>query len=295
MTTTTEAAPATTAAPLEAAAGSSLRRIQAAMQQTSESPSVRMEGLINMSGAEGLDGDFSMSFAAAYDAATGNSSVTMDLSSMADLISAQAASESEEDEFGAAFLELFIGMFTKFEVRQIGDTVYMNNPFIASMSGSETTWIASPIDPGTDTTGEFLNGSPTTPGELFEPFLEGGGEVLELGTETLHGVETTHYLIEFDREALIQAASEADRAEVEEELALYNDEIKAEIWATDEYIYRFKVDIDGAGIEAPEGESFDRMTMVFDMWDYGTSINIEPPPADELTFVDEASGFSFGG
>ena len=266
------------------------------MAQTSESPSARMEGVITIVGAEDFEGDFTMSFSAAYDAVTGDSSVSMDLSSLADLISAQAEETSDPDDaFGAAFAEIFLAMFTEFEVRQIGDTVYMNNPFFASMAGGETTWIASPVDPDAEATDDFLQGSPTTPEELFGPFIEGGGEVIDLGQETVRGVETTHYRITFDREALLAAADPSERAELEEELALYDDEINAEVWATDEYVYKFLVDVDGSEIEAPEGESFDRMTMLFEIYDYGASIVIEVPPADEVTFVDDAGGFSFGG
>ncbi len=37
------------------------------------------------------------------------------------------------------------------------------------------------------------------------------------------------------------------------------------------------------------------MTVVFEMWDYGASIDIEPPPADEVATEDELGFFGFDG
>jgi hypothetical protein len=305
ITTTTSApeATTTTAAPaLEASVSPQLRRIQAAMSQTTEVPSARMIGDVRIVGMEGLEGDIAFSFEGAFDNRTGDSSFSLDLSSIGDALQSQMEAESaggEEDEFGAAFAELFLGMFSKFEVRQVGDTVYMNNAFLASLAGEGTEWIASPAEPNDDPAGDFLQGAPTDPSELLDPFMNGNGDVVEIGPEIVRGVETTHYQITYDKQALLDSAPASSRAEVEEELGQFGDEVVIDLWMDDQYLYKFFFEVDGSQVEAPEGEGFERMTMTYEIFDYGADIVIEAPPADRVTFVEEEAlspglGFGFG-
>ena len=294
-TTTTTAAPV-----LEASVSPQLRRIQAAMAQTTEVPSARMVGDIRIVGIEDFDGEISFSFEGAFDNRTGDSSFSLDLSSFADVISAQIEAESTgtpEDEFGAAFLELFLGLFTKFEVRQVGDTVYMNNPMLVSFSGGDTEWIASPADDSDDIASGFLQDSPTTPADLLNPFRNGNAEVIEIGPELVRGVETTHYQLVYDKESLLESAPAGERAELEEELEQFGDDLVIDVWMDDEYLYKIFFDIDGTQIESEEGDSFERMTMTYEIYDYGADIVIEAPPADQVTFVEEEAlspGLGFG-
>lgn len=304
QTTTTTNAPeatTTTAAPvLEASVSPQLRRIQAAMAQTTEVPSARMVGDIRIIGTEDFDGEIAFSFEGAFDNRTGDSSFSLDLSSFADIMRAQVEAESTgtpEDEFGVAFLELFLGLFTKFEVRQVGDTVYMNNPMLVSFSGGETEWIASPADEGDDIASGFLQDSPTTPADVLDPFRNGNAEVIEIGTETVRGVETTHYQLVYDKESLLEAAPPGERAQLEQDLDEFGDDLVIDIWMDDEYLYKIFFDVDGTQIESAEGDSFERMTMTYEIYDYGADIVIEAPPADQVTFVEEEAlspGLGFG-
>jgi hypothetical protein len=303
-TTTTTAVPeatTTTEAPvLEASVSPQLRRIQAAMTQSTEVPSARMVGDIRIVGTEDFDGEITFSFEGAFDNRTGDSSFSLDLSSFGDVISAQIEAESTgsaEDEIGAAFLELFLGLFTKFEVRQVGDTVYMNNPMLVSFAGGETEWIASPADGSDDIASGFLQDSPTTPADVLDPFSNGNAEVIEVGQEFVRGVETTHYQLVYDKESLLESAPAGERAELEQELEQFGDDLVIDVWMDDEYLYKIFFDIDGTQIESEEGDSFERMTMTYEIYDYGADIVIEAPPADQVTFVEEEAlspGLGFG-
>ncbi len=303
-TTTTTSPPeatTTTEAPaLEASVSPQLRRIQAAMAQTTEVPSARMVGDIRIVGIEDFDGEISFSFEGAFDNRTGDSSFSLDLSSFADMISAQIEAESTgtpEDEFGAAFLELFLGLFTKFEVRQVGDTVYLNNPMLVSFSGGDTEWIASPADDSDDIASGFLQDSPTTPADVLDPFKNGNADVIEIGPEVVRGVETTHYQLVYDKESLLESAPAGERAELEQELEQFGDDLVVDVWMDDQYLYKIFFDIDGTQIESAEGDSFERMTMTYEIFDYGADIVIEAPPADQVTFVEEEAlspGLGFG-
>ncbi len=307
QTTTTTRAPETTttteAPVLEASVNPQLRRIQAAMTQTTEVPSARMLGDIRITGIEDFEGEIAFSFEGAFDNRTGDSSFSLDLSSFADVISAQIEAESTgtpEDEFGAAFLELFLGMFTEFEVRQVGDTVYMNNPMLVSFAGGDTEWIASPAQESDDIASGFLQDSPTTPADVLDPFKNGNAEVIEIGPELVRGVETTHYQLVYDKDSILESVPAGDRAELAEELGQFGDEVVVDVWMDDQYLYKMFFDIDGMQVDAPEGESFERMTMTYEIYDYGADIVIEAPPADQVTFVEEEAlspglGFGFSG
>jgi hypothetical protein len=53
------------------------------------------------------------------------------------------------------------------------------------------------------------------------------------------------------------------------------------------------MEIDGTGVATAPGESFDRMLMQYDLFDLGEAIVIEPPPAAEVTDIEDLEG-SFG-
>lgn len=295
--TTTTVAETTTTADREAFGGSDLRRIQAAMAQTAEVESARMAGEIRIVGAPDFEGEFAFSFSGAYDNLTGDSSFSIDMSSLADMIDMESET-AEDDAFGAMFAELFMGMFTEFEVRQVGDTVYMNNPFLVSLSGGETEWVAMPADENTSVTGGFVDASPGDPADLLGAYEDAEGVVEEIGTEIVNGVETTHYRITYDTAAVLDAASDEERAALEDSQAIYGETLDLDVWMTDEHIHKFVMDIDGTELDLPPDEQFERMVFTYEISDYGQVVTIEAPPADQVTFIDDDSlgmGFDFSG
>lgn len=297
--TTTTTAPVATTAPAarEAFGGSDLRRIQAAMAQTAEEESARMAGEIRVVGSPEFEGEFAFSFAGAYDNLTGDSSFSIDMSSLADMVDMQSDTTGE-DPFGEMFAELFLGMFSEFEVRQVGDVVYMNNPFFVSLSGAETDWVAMPADENTSVTGGFVDASPGDPADLLGAYEDAEGTVENLGTEIVNGVETTHYRITYDTAALLEGASAEERAALEDSQAIYGETLDLDVWMTDQHIHKFVMDIDGTEIDLPPDEQFERMVFTYEIYDYGHLVTIEAPPSDQVTFVDGDSlglGFDFSG
>lgn len=293
--TTTTVAPTTTPAPvLEASGGPQLRRIQAAMAQSSEVQSARMNGEITIYSPNDFDGDVSFVYSAAFNQRTGDSSFSIDLTSMADFMQAEIQADTGDtqgDQIGAAFAQIFLSMLTKFEVRQIGDTVYINNPGYVALSGSETEWIAGPAEPGHGAAGDFLQGSPLSPAEVLDPLQTGEGSVEEIGKETVRGVETTHYRVTYSKESLLAAA---EKSQFAEDLTAVGDEVIVDVWMDDSNLYKLVFDIDGSGISDPEVDSFERTLMVFEIYDYDADIVIETPPADQVTYSDAVGSFSFG-
>ncbi len=299
-TSSTAAETTTTPAPvIEAAVNPQLRRIHAAMAESSDVKSARMTGEITMTAAEGLGQDIRMAFEAAFDNRTGDSSFAIDLSSIGDAMRSQMNAEATgtpEDEFGAAFAEILLALFTKFEVREVGDTVYMNNPTWASMGGFETEWIAGPADENSDLETDFLQGTPTSPKDLLQPFTNGGGEVTEVGPELVRGVQTTHYQLVYGPDDVRSLAEAGEPDDFFSDFGDVSDELVIDIWIDDNYLYKLLIEIDGTQVDAPEGEGFESMRMVYEIFDYDADVVVEAPPADQVTFVDDLgmSGFGFG-
>jgi hypothetical protein len=47
------------------------------------------------------------------------------------------------------------------------------------------------------------------------------------------------------------------------------------------------MEIDGDSVDVDPGESFGHMLMRYDMFDLNSNVVIEPPPAEDVTHVDD--------
>lgn len=276
-TTTTTAAPEETTTTAGGGGGSSaaLASLQESMARSSEATTGRMEGNISMIGIPGLPGgSFEMPFSGAFDNEAGNFSFIMDMSSLA----AQAGGEIPPE---------MAGLFGEMEVRTIGDTSYIRFPLFGLFLGTETEWIATPAEEGQTATSGFGGTTPSNPADFLEFFEEANGTVEELGRETIRGEETTHFLVVFDMEEILANATPEERAEIEAQGPLPIDELPMDLWISDDgLVYKYVIEIDGTELDVPEDEAFESMIMDFEMFDYGESIVIEAPPADEVTDMD---------
>jgi len=284
-TTTTEAPVETTTSTTLApeAKSEELATLQTAMANSAEVTSGRMEGLIEMTGLDPAQGptEISIPFGGAFDNASGNFSFYMDLSAI-------ATAAEESGEMPPEFAEMFGNM----EVRQIGDTAYLQFPLFSMLFGVETPWISMPAEE--DATGGLVTTSPSNPSEILESFQDVGATVEDLGTETVNGVQATHYRAVFDMEALMASATSEERARLEAQGPLPTDAMPMDIWISEAgYVVRFVMEIDGNAVETEPGESFGRMLMRYDLFDLGESIVIEAPHASEVTDLEELEG-SFG-
>ncbi len=285
-TTATTQAPApttttTTEAPVAPSEG--LTTLQAAISQSAAVTSGRMEGIIQVTGLDAAEGpaELTIPFGGAFDNAAGNFSFYMDMSGI-------AAAAAEDGEITPELAELFGDM----EVRQIGETAYLKFPLFTMLFGAETEWISMPADE--DATGGFVMTSPSNPSEILESFQDVGATVEVIGAETVNGVQATHYRAVFDMEALLAEATPEERARLEAQGPLPTDAMPMDLWISDAgHVVRFVMEIDGSAVEAAPGESFDRMLLQYDLFDLGESIVIEPPPAAEVTDLEDLEG-SFG-
>jgi hypothetical protein len=269
----TTSAPATTAAP--AAAGES--PLLAALSQSGQATSGRMEGAFVIAGAEGMPAgtEFTIKFTGEY-AATGDSAFVMDLSEAAGAV---PAGEDIPPEFA--------DMFGEMEIRTIGDTSYLRFGMFA-MLGVETEWVSMPADDAGDTAASF-GANPVNPADIMSSFGSGVSDPQDLGRETVRGVETTHYAVLVDIDKIM---AEADAAALEDlegiGTGVPTGELPVNFWVGDDgNVYRFSMEFDGA---ATGDATFESMTMTWEMFDYGADITIEAPPADQVTDGSNLAG-----
>ena len=90
---------------------------------------------------------------------------------------------------------------------------------------------------------------------------------------------------------LLATATPEERAEIAAQGPLPFDELPLHLWISDDgLVYRYVLQFSGDSVQTAPGEGFDMMTMTFEIFDYGTAINIEEPPANEVTDAAELGG-----
>ncbi len=254
----------------------------AAIEQSSQATSGRMEGSMVVTGSEGMPSgtEFAIEFSGEFDNATGNNSMIMDMSGLADAAPA-----------GGEIPPGFEDFFGEMEIRTIGDISYMKFGLLA-MLGVPTEWVRMPAADAGAAAGN-LGASPTNPTEMMKAFSDENAQIIDLGSEQVRGVNTTHYQITMDVEAMMEDANVDSFEELENLGPLpANGELPVDFWIGDDgNVYRMVlefVDVDVADA------GFESMRMVWEMFDYGANIEIVAPPEEDVTDGDALGGFLTG-
>ncbi|HSJ28757.1 MAG TPA: hypothetical protein VLB67_11130 [Acidimicrobiia bacterium] len=278
-TTTTAAETTTTSVAQEEGSSEGLASIRAAIAQSAELTSARMEGLIEVTGAveDGQVMDITMPFGGTFDHSTGNSSFYMDLSGFTGMGGEEVPAE-------------FADMFGEMEIRVIDGISYIKFPFFAMMFGAETPWISAPAEEGEDFVADFSFGAADDPTGVLQDLEDADAEVTEIGRETINGVETTHYRVIFDAAEIYAQATPEERAEMEAEGFIPDGEFPVDLWISDDgWIIRYVMDVDGASFGGDD--EFERMVMTFNLYDINQPVSIVAPDPSEVTDVDSLSFF----
>jgi hypothetical protein len=275
-TSSTGAAETTTTAGGTSGVEGDLASLQQAMAQTAESAPSRVEGLIRMEGlADAPAETVEMPFSVITDPATGNNSMTMDFGAMAAIGGEDIPPEMAE-------------LMGSMEIRQIGDTVYMKFPFFTAFLGAETEWVSMPAEEDSVAEDMTPGAAPNDPGSFLDSFKDVEGRVEVVGTEDVRGISTTHYQIIIDEEWMAEM-SEEDIEDLEEQGFVPGAEFPLNLWVADDgLVHRMSITTDASQLE--DAEEFESMTMTFDFFDFGESVTIEPPPADQVTDMENLTG-----
>ena len=132
---------------------------------------------------------------------------------------------------------------------------------------------------------------PVNPADFLDTFQSVGAAMTEVGTETLRGVEVVHYVVTFDIEDLIRQVDPEQLADLESFGQLPFDELPMDIWISDDgLVHRFEIGFDSAELGGlPDGD-FGSLLMRFDIFDHNQPVDIEAPPADQVTDGSELVG-----
>jgi len=165
------------------------------------------------------------------------------------------------------------------------DVVYLDFPLFARVVGVQTQWMSVPANTGAST---FDVADPSA----FLDFLRGaGGEVDDMGREQVRGVDTTHLHTTVRLRDALNTASGADRDRLQRAIdqlsqngsSLLDADMPTDVFIDDsgmvrELVFDFSVP-DSTGSTAAKS------TLTVDLFDFGTDVGINPPPADQVTDV----------
>ena len=278
-TTTVAPTPSTTQGPVVA--------VLASFETKREMTSARIEGSLVIRGLVSEDTEIpeaTLRFGSAFNMTTGDSSFLMDMSDFMD------AAEVDPDDPMAGAAAAFLG---DTEFRTIGDRVYVKFGFVTALMGSETPWVSMPEEDGsefTTDTGEV----PQDPNEILDAYADANGTVEDLGIESVNGVEARHYRVLLDSDTMRLTAEE--RRELEDSGLFAAGEIPMDLWITEDgYVVRVVLEMDGSQLETDSGDRFQSMVLTYDVYDINGDVVIEPPPADQVTAIEDLDPFGFGG
>ncbi len=178
-----------------------------------------------------------------------------------------------------------------------GNVFYMKFGLLSGLIPGGKPWIKFDLasiasDQGIDLSqlGSVNQGDPS---QTLE-YLRASGSVEEVGTEEIRGVETTHYKGVIDLDQVAELAPEATREQIRQSVEQLKEqagvsELPVEVWVDGDGLPA-KVQYSFAGsIVAPGTEGAEDVSTIFsmDLYDWGTDVTVEPPPASEVTDISE--------
>ncbi|MFO7572135.1 MAG: hypothetical protein R6W48_05970 [Gaiellaceae bacterium] len=261
----------------------SFEQLSQAAQTSADATSGRFSFGFEVSSPE-LEHELGLSGEGAFDAASGRAAFSADMSSFMTLLGGLFAGIG-----GGDGPDLGDPALWTIETVRDGSTTYVKVPALADELPDGKSWVKAEdgqaVEAGSFKLREFEQFTQADPKQFLETLEELSGEIEVVGTETLRGVETTHYRATVDAESVAASASN----ESGQDLGGLTDqfvgqsgisEVPIDIWIDGEGVVR-KVLLD---VEAtPPGDSAPSHAMVsFELWDFGQPVEIELPPASEV-------------
>lgn len=135
--------------------------------------------------------------------------------------------------------------------------------------------------------GQLMQAGQSDPSQGLD-YLRGVSDVQAVGDEDIRGVPTTHYTGVVDLQALGGKDPELKKQldQLVERSGI--ESVPVEVWVDDEgFVRRMKQTLEGNG----SGLQMN-MTMTTDLYDFGTDVSVEKPPADQVVDVAQLMGQS---
>lgn len=260
--------------------------------RTAALESGRYEVTIDIPASSDVPKPFSITGSGAFDLANKRSQMSFDLGGLIDAATADAGSDD-----GLALLG-----DGKIEIITDGDAVYLHAAVFSAFLGGDDAkpWIKLPADQGGGEVTDQLSSGLSDATSLLDLLRDNGATVTDEGQADVQGESTHHFKATISVAAALAAAPAESKAKAQAFIdqlgAKAGDaQIPVDVFVDDQgYVRRLQMTFDGdlysslvGGDGAPP--SAGGMAFTLDFLDLGQSVDIQPPPADQ---VGDASGLA---
>jgi hypothetical protein len=185
--------------------------------------------------------------------------------------------------------------------RVLGTTIYMKMPLLQSEIPGAKPWMKIDLEAmgkahGIDF-GAIMNSSSNNPATILS-YLQGiSSNIQNVGTETVEGVQTTHYKATVDVRRMVANLRKTNpkaASSIEKAMALTGTSSEpVDVWIDDQGLLRQETVHTGMPAQSAS------MTFTMTLSDFGTAVNVTAPPAshtsDFLKLLQQAQSSSAGG
>ncbi len=176
---------------------------------------------------------------------------------------------------------------------QDGQTLFMRSPAFSDIAQGSTQWIKIDFAKLNPSLADIstLSSSRSDPTQALE-YLRGMGAVEKIGTDRIDGTATTHYRGTVDLNKAVANAPTSSRATLRS-LANQFEQLSGsasfpeDVWIDSEQRVR-RMEF-ALRLSDPKAGTL-RMLMRMDLSDFGVDVDVEPPPADQVTDISELAG-----
>jgi hypothetical protein len=243
----------------------------------------------------GTDEPFAFTGEGAFDEASGRAAFAVDMSSFAKLLGGLVSGLAGPDAKELPDFDDPDGW--KIDVVQDGKVGYVKLPALADQLPAGKSWIRSDDGGGGVQAGfdfdELEQFAKTDPRDVLETLRAVTSKIETVGSEDLRGVETTHYRAVIDPAELAKLAPSGDEQMTQTLVDQFTAQsglgaIPVDVWI-DETGFVRKLGMSFAATQPGTTQSSE-VSLAFEIWDYGESVDIDVPPASQVADASAVRG-----
>jgi hypothetical protein len=182
--------------------------------------------------------------------------------------------------------------FTEMRLITDGTTLYLQMPN-AEQLGLPTAWMKMDLEAmsGMQGMGELqqMGNDPTKSMEMLQGVSD---DVTEVGSEDIRGEPTTHYQATIDMDKALEQMPEDARPYAQQQMdMLGTSTLPVEVWIDEAgRLRRQRIEMDLSQMAESSPGAPTRVVTTVEMFDFGADVDVEPPPADEVTDFADLQG-----